>query len=505
MKKAAKVRRISGKAGSPLLLHNARVCSELEFSSKLVPGRLCGLLYLDDRGLGSTWHERLLLFPADEKHRVWWIMTPDGEMYPEDVFCTDPSGADRAFVTNDARTFPSEFKGQFYRFRRYPTQGTFEEKVLKARQLTAGSLDSVKDPKWALNMGMVPERFDTMLGLEPARVPSTPKRAGRLPEGHNIATPGGDSPGDARSDGALVALPTAGEMEKEKVAANEAEYQWLAMETAHGIEIHTQVGWTNGSVGRGNRAVIWLCAGSATEGEKVICCYKSHSSSLEEDRPSFESTLAKDTTPPLTPRMPGGEQELELDDARIFLPLCYDTKGKRHLEFTVGLAKMTEESMADFPLLGERSLSWLFQYVRSNGGTFDSRHTKWVMEQNMEKESMSSIIHDILGSALEVSVTYDQLDSSNLACLELIGRLYQTIEETNGTLAIEGLHHYFGRDTGSGLRKGIALAPVLARHAVEQQSKETAILKERRKAREEKENEKGGAGQPGGTKPCKKE
>ena len=296
-----------------------------------------------------------------------------------------------------------------------------------------------------------------------------------------------------------MALPTAGEAEKEKVAANEEECQWLAMETAHGIEIHTQVGWTNGSVSRGIRAVMWLGPGSATEGEKVICCYKSRSSSLEDDRPSFESTLAKDTTPPLTPR----RIDPELDDARIFLPLSYDNKGKRHLDFSAGLAKMTEEAMADFPLLGERSLSWLFQYVRSNGGSFDSRHTKWVMEQSMEKESMSSIIHDILGTALEVSITYDQLDSSNLACLELIGRLYQTIEETNGTLAIEGLHHYFGRDTGSGLRKGIALAPVLARHAVGQQAKETAILKERHKAREEKENEKGGAGQPGGGKPGK--
>jgi len=76
MKKAAKVRRIYGKPGSPLLLHNGRACSEAEFSSKLVPGRLLGLLYLDDRGLGQTWHERLLLYPADESHRVWWIMTP---------------------------------------------------------------------------------------------------------------------------------------------------------------------------------------------------------------------------------------------------------------------------------------------------------------------------------------------------------------------------------------------------------------------------------------------
>ena len=188
-----------------------------------MPGRFLGLLYLDDRGLGSTWHERLLLYPADEPHRVWWIMTPDGEVYPEDVYCSDPGGADRAFVTNDARTFPSEFKGQFYRFRRYHTQGTFEEKVLRARQLTEGSLDSVKDPKWALNMGMVPERFDLMMGLEAARVPSTPKKAGRQPEDHNIATPVADSPGETEAGGALVALPTAGEKEKEKAAANEEE------------------------------------------------------------------------------------------------------------------------------------------------------------------------------------------------------------------------------------------------------------------------------------------
>ena len=120
---------------------------------------------------------------------------------------------------------------------------------------------------------------------------------------------------------------------------------------------------------------------------------------------------------------------------------------------------------------------------------------------------MSAVIHDILGSALEISLTYDQLDSSNLACLELIGRLYQTIEETNGTLSIEGLHHYFGRDTGSGLRRSIALAPGLARHAVDQQAKETAILKERRKAREEKDIAKkdercgGGGAHPGGRKP----
>ena len=65
------------------------------------------------------------------------------------------------------------------------------------------------------------------------------------------------------------------------------------------------------------------------------------------------------------------------------------------------------------------------------------------------------------------------------------------LEETGGSLQIEGLEHYIGRDATSALRRGIALAPALAKHAVEEQLKETAILKERRKAREEKNAAKG--------------
>ena len=170
-------------------------------------------------------------------------------------------------------------------------------RVRKARELTEASIEEVKDPKFALNMGMVAEKFDSMLGLEPARLPGTPKRPGVRPaeaEQHSIATPGGGSPGVLVGGGALVVLPA---REDEK-AAVEDEYQWLAMETAHGIEIHTQVSWTSRSTCLGSRAVIWLGAGSAAGGEKVISCYKSRTSSLEEDKPHFESTLAMDTTPP---------------------------------------------------------------------------------------------------------------------------------------------------------------------------------------------------------------
>ena len=67
-------------------------------------------------------------------------------------------------------------------------------------------------------------------------------------------------------------------------------------------------------------------------------------------------------------------------------------------------------------------------------------------------------------------------------------------------MQMECLEHYAGRDVhGAGLRRGIALAPSLAAHATEQQSKQTGILKERRKAREEKAAAKS---QPAGVCVC---
>ena len=148
---------------------------------------------------------------------------------------------------------------------------------------------------------------------------------------------------------------------------------------------------------------------------------------------------------------------------------------------------MTEEPLSDFPLTGDRTVSWLCGYARQHGGTFSGRHTKWLLEQKIGKDAAGAHIHDLLGLSLELAVCYDQVDASNLACLEVVSRAYQLVEETSGSLQVDGLEYYVGRDAGAGLRRGIALAPSLAKNAVEGQSKEAAILKERRKARDEKD------------------
>ncbi len=90
-----------------------------------------------------------------------------------------------------------------------------------------------------------------------------------------------------------------------------------------------------------------------------------------------------------------------------------------------------------------------------------------------------------MGLALDLSVCYDQCDGGNLASVEALARLYQLVEETNGTLQLEGLEHYVGRDPTGGLRRGVALNPGLAHYATDKKSKETEVMKQRRKAREE--------------------
>ena len=110
---------MSGRRGSRLLLHTGRVCEAAEYLDKLCPGRSIGLLYVDDEGGDDLWHERILLYPASESGNEWWVMTPDRDVYVENVTCSDADSCDRAFVCGDGRQSPAQFKGLFYAFGSY--------------------------------------------------------------------------------------------------------------------------------------------------------------------------------------------------------------------------------------------------------------------------------------------------------------------------------------------------------------------------------------------------
>eukprot|EP00974_Lingulodinium_polyedra_P064300 6210537-Lingulodinium_polyedra.AAC.1 len=56
-------------------------------------------------------------------------------------------------------------------------------------------------------------------------------------------------------------------------------------------------------------------------------------------------------------------------------------------------------------------------------------HTKWRAEARLASDDPQLLMHECLSKIWHTALCYDQLDGSNLACLELVVRQLQYIEE----------------------------------------------------------------------------
>ena len=115
-----------------------------------------------------------------------------------------------------------------------------------------------------------------------------------------------------------------------------------------------------------------------------------------------------------------------------------------------------------------------------------SRHTKWVHEHRVPQGDPAMYIHEVLSEFFEIAGTYDQLDVSNLACVERLARWYQDIEDSHQKEEALGASDAYV----SGIARaagGVAYCPALRSHVTERLAKDAALMKERRKMKEERD------------------
>jgi len=98
---------------------------------------------------------------------------------------------------------------------------------------------------------------------------------------------------------------------------------------------------------------------------------------------------------------------------------------------------------------------------------------------------------------IETALVYDQVQGAELACLELVARTAQLVELRHWGRVVGGHQGTPDEDAflymGTGRTRGLlAVAPELEAYVAGELGKETVALKERRKAREER-NETSGA------------
>ena len=115
------------------------------------------------------------------------------------------------------------------------------------------------------------------------------------------------------------------------------------------------------------------------------------------------------------------------------------------------------------------------------------RHSKWVSESGVRADSRSAHDHSILSHILENAVVIDQLNVVNLVCLEIVRKRLILLEEAHpidpGQPSFEGWEHWLGLGER---RAGILIPPELSWHVAKKVGDESAVAKERRKAKEEK-------------------
>ncbi|CAK0867752.1 unnamed protein product [Prorocentrum cordatum] len=175
-------------------------------------------------------------------------------------------------------------------------------------------------------------------------------------------------------------------------------------------------------------------------------------------------------------------------DLRVH-PIMIDSMARRNRPFSDSLALLTETPWADWPVRGPRTLKWVCHFLAANGGSPVARHHRWKTDCRLSSEGGVDE-HLRICTALENAVCFDQLNVTEMVSFELLGRALQIIEEKYrerlagaADPARVDTNLYLGTEPARG---NCCACPALQTRVSQELAQEHAILKERRKAREER-------------------
>lgn len=185
-----------------------------------------------------------------------------------------------------------------------------------------------------------------------------------------------------------------------------------------------------------------------------------------------------------------GEDRSAGEDVRT-MEVKYAFNGERHRSFRDSVAEMQQVEFDDFPLAPRTSLAYLKAVSMVAESAF-GQHLSWVAQSRIPEGDRAVHENEILSRALDLAISYDALNISNLASFELIIRRKQLLAEAHaynpGAPSYEGADHYLGTTYRPG---GGIIVPELQKHVSEKMHQESQILKEKRKQAELKGNGKG--------------
>ena len=188
------------------------------------------------------------------------------------------------------------------------------------------------------------------------------------------------------------------------------------------------------------------------------------------------------------------------EDART-LGVTFDESGVREGIFPDLVKLLHQEEFSDWRIAGPRTTQWLLKQLVASGMTPVQRHYWWRNTVGLTPSDNGVDEHLFLSELLEWGLTYDFLGLGNLLIAEHVSRRYQLWEEVYSHVLLE-------QQVGSGsaewvderriflgqthARGSALVSPDLQSYVASEMASRSAILKERRKGREERRLAKGG-------------
>ena len=173
------------------------------------------------------------------------------------------------------------------------------------------------------------------------------------------------------------------------------------------------------------------------------------------------------------------------DDART-MSTAYEPSGVRYRKIKEATFMMEEGDIDVWPFRGPRTFHWLTKFICRYGGTPLSRHTRWELEAKMDESHPHVYVHEVFSELFELLLTLDMMEGASLTVAEQLARWHQDKKGSHERDESRGASDAYvsGLSRAAG---GAAYCPSLRLCVTEQLGKDTAILKERRKAKEERE------------------
>jgi hypothetical protein len=402
-----------------------------------------------------VWHQRLVVAISRTPGSSWrCIATPDGDVYMEWYSLANPDIAEFRFMNGRNGAVVGVANRLVYRFAADPSAA--ELAVLFAQG----------DVEMALHDGALP-------GVVAGAPPAVPAAAGAPPPAAAPAVAGpvlGFDVGEAVPHGAGVggagagAAGGLGAVRPKFVPLGGA---YVLDEPTADYDVGDLFVLPAGVVRVGNKALALI------GGQPVSFVWLAAGTNLDEYARARGDFLSVDRRL-LPSRRPG-------DPTPTFASL-------------VNLMEVSVDPGGPSPLLGPSTMEWFMQNVAIHGTDLVARHHRWVAESSVKPGIAAVHEHQILSMFLQHAVITDRLNIKNLTCCELALRRLQlhesAVAECPENPSYEGSRHFLGIAERKG---GALIAPSLSGYVAAELGKEAAILKEKRKSRE---NRSGGGGRP---------